>query len=315
MFGQILGEQFRVRFIRTGADSFADARPDSVSTAARWDDPRTRQLVEGVLGIAHDLGPSDTLALRGFTLSTNEAGYVANRAVHHFRNDDATAQAYEAAINASKAHVENTAAVRKGGWLHLDPQRSAGLLRTLDGGDITAGGAYEDSLGRGVKTLLHELNHVASPRPRDAKHLDWLSEGSAEALARWPGRVEAAGERLGVTTPRGVGSWFDAAQRPYQHEVDAVRGLIALADIDASNTRHFETARRILNDPTEDLVPAALARHITEVHELSPRQSHQLAVLLEDGMAQRIAPDGSHVDPARLDSLLTRSRRIIDPSI
>ena len=303
-FADVLADQVRFRTVRSGATSARDVRPDSHAAARLWQQPQTRRFVQGVLDLANEVTASGARGggtpLRGFTLATSNAGYLANRSVHHFRTPEASRIAYEAALDASREHLVATAAVRKGAWLHLGPDRSAGLLAALR----APGTPLEqmqpelaESLGRGVKTLLHELNHVGSPKPLGADDVSWLSEGTAETLARWPGRVEHAGTRLGLEVPTGVGTWFDRESKPYQNEVDAVRGLLHLTGIDARRASDFARAEHLLNATPEDELPAVLGRAIAERHSAAPASIDRLADTVARTIARDVAPDGRHADP------------------
>ncbi|MCW2926852.1 MAG: hypothetical protein JWM86_820 [Thermoleophilia bacterium] len=306
-FGDVLAEQVRFRIIRAGATSIDDVRPDSRAARTLWKHPETRQVVQGVLDLANSVsGSGGASPLRGFTLSTTEAGYVANRAVHHFRDGTPTRDAFEAGLAAARSHVHETAAVRKGAWLHLDPARSAGLLHMLrnPGTELAELSPHtRDSLGRGVKTLLHELNHVSSPRPHGAARLDWLSEANAETLARWPGQVRRAGETLGIPVPARVGRWFDDEGRPYQEEVDALRGLLRLAGIDTSRIGSFSRAERLLNGTPEDRLPAKLAKLIADRHTTNVADERALARRIERIIVKEIAPDGSNARARPVEAL------------
>lgn len=297
-FGEVLREQVRFRMVRSGATSVDDVRPDSAAAAKLWERPRTKEFVQGVLDLANQVSGTDATPLRGFSLSTSEAGYVANRAVHHFRKGSPSRDAYEAALQASRRHVSETAAIRKGAWLHLDPQRSAGLIEVLRRPDADVSDATRDAVGAGVKTLLHELNHVASPRPRRAGAFDWLSEGTAETLARWPGRVRSAAKELGVPVPPRVGQRFDEAGKPYQEEVDSVRSLLRLAGIDPARASNFAEAERLLNEPAEPDVARELAERIADRHARGSTAERALARRLAGHISKLVAPDGTNADPA-----------------
>lgn len=304
-FGDVLRRQIRFTTTRERATSIDDIRPDTAAARELWELPETRRFAQGVLDLANQVSGGPTL-LRGFSLSTNEAGYVANRAVHHFQLGRPSRDAYEAGIEAARVHTSETAALRKGAWLHLDPQRSAGLIHMLrhpehELSDLSP--RLQDSLGRGVKTLLHELNHVGSPRPRSATRLDWLSEASAETLARWPGHVKRAGHMLGYAVPARVGRWFDDEGRPYQTEVNSLRGLLRLAGIDPSRVATFATAERLLNGTPEDRLPAELAALIARRHARGPEAEARLAKRIERMIAHEIAPDGSNADPKVVQQL------------
>lgn len=306
-YGDLLADQVRFRIVRSGATTIDDVRPDSRAAEELWKQPNVRTLVQGVLDVANSVSGSSGTPLRGFTLSTSEDGYVANRAVHHFRTDSPTEHAFHAGVAAATRHTAETAAVRKGAWLHLDPERSAGLLHMMRNPDANLASMPAElttSLGWGVKTILHELNHVGSPRPKQARNMDWLSEGTAETLARWPGRVEQAGKQLGIAVPTRVGEWFDARQHPYQEEVDGVRALLQLAGINSRDPDHFTAAEQLLNGTPEDQLPREFARRIALRQATNPEQRSNLRRRIEQSILCDLAPDGSHVNPARVRQLV-----------
>jgi hypothetical protein len=300
-FADVLADQVRFRITQAGATSIEHVLPDSARARELWKLDSTKQFAQGVLDLANDVSGNSTSPLRGFTLSTSEAGFLANRAVHHFRPGVApTRAAYDAGIEASRAHLTGTVAVRKGAWLHLGPLRSEGLLHALEHpgtprGDLSA--RMRTSTGRGVKTLLHELNHVGSGAPSD-----WVSEGKAEALARWPGRVPAAGRALGIDVPSGVGRWADETG-PYQEEVASVRALLRMAGIDPTKASHYERARALLNDTPADKLAGELASRIARRHGETAAERNELRRTVRQLVEHGIAPDGEHADPAAVRRL------------
>lgn len=312
--GEVLGDQVRFWVARSGATSVRDVRPDSRAARELWAHPETQRFAQGVLDIANGISNNSGTGtpLRGFTLSTSTEGYVANRAVHHFGPDSAaSADALEGALRAARNHVTGTAAVRKGTWLHLGPDRSAGIVHMLENPGTTLqdlSPKLRTQLGRGVKSLLHELNHVNSPRPADARKWDWLSEGTAETLARWPGRVPEAGRQLGFEVPKGVGRSFDRRGGPYREEVQAVRGLLELAGINHRRASAFDAAEQLLNGPTEPFVPRALADRIAARHAHNPDDRAELARMIEQRI-RTISPDGSNADPSVVTRLAAELRQ------
>jgi hypothetical protein len=298
-FGEVLKDQVRFRITKPGATTIDDVVPDSAAARELWERDSTKRYVQGVLDLANEVtGAGPTTPFEGFTLATSEAGYVANRAVHHYWEGAPGRDAYEEGLALARAHVDETAAVRKGAWLHLDPKRSAGMLYMVRHPDAQLGdlsSRTRDSLGRGVKTLLHELNHVESPIPEGAaERLSWVSEGTAETLARWPGRVKHAGRVLGFDVPARVGAKFDAEGKPYQEEVDAIRGLLRLTGIDTSRASQFPRAERLLNGTPEDKLPHVLARRIADRHTIGPKAEAKLARRIERVISREVAPDGEH---------------------
>jgi hypothetical protein len=310
----VLAEQVRFRITKPGTSSIAHVVPDSARARELWELPQTRRFMEGVLELANEVG-TEPSPLRLVTLATSDAGYVLNRATHRFRSGvTPTRRAFEAAMDTASAHVTGTVAVRKGDALHLGPKRSEGILWALEHPDV----AREDmparirtALGRGVKTLLHELDHVGTPKQPETAHLDWLREGRAEAFARWPGRVPAAGRTLGLDVPRGVGRWADE-DGPYQHEVAAVRALLRMAGVDTRRAADFRDARSLIGTVDETKLAAKLASTVAKRHATSATEAKELRSKVRALVNSRIAPDGSHANPRpvqRLARSLEAARR------
>ncbi len=310
-FADVLRDQVRFRVLRAGSTDIADVRPDSRTAAELWERPETRRFVQGVLELAHRVSGAEAVPLKGFTLATSDVGYLANRAIHHFGPGVApTTEAYEAGLKMARRHISDTVAVRKGPWLHLGPERSRGLVNALEHPgtartELTPG--LRSSLGHGVKTLLHELNHVGSDAPAP-----WISEGKAEVLARWPGRVVDAGERMGIDVPRGVGRWADESG-PYQEEVAAVRALLRMAGLDSRRSKDFAAAEKLLNGTPPKRFTKAMAERIAERHGTTAAERNDLRRRITDLIDNRIAPDGVHARTHAVQELareLEKSRRV-----
>ena len=312
-FADVLREQVRFRVIGAATDATEHVIPDSHAARELWEQPSTRRFGQAVLDLAREVDGhrAHGMRLRGFTLATSDAGYLANRAVHEFDHGvTPTARAYEAGLDAARHHIQNTVAVRKGAWLHMGPERSAGLVHALEHPGTPRAElsrSLRQSLGHGTKTLLHELNHVGS----DAV-APWFSEGKAEALARWPGRVPHAGRLMGIDVPTGVGRMADDAG-PYQEEVTAMRALLRMAGIDARRSSHFDAADALLNRTPPRRVAKELAELVARRHGATPKERNDLRRTVVDLVENRIAPDGVHARPRDVQKLardLERARRV-----
>lgn len=309
-FASVLREQVRFRVVPPGASSDSDVVADSAAARELLRSPATRRFTEGVLELYRDVSGPAAAKLAGFSLSTSEAGYLANRAVHHFGPGvRPTRAAYEAGIAASEAHIAGTVAVRRGGWMHLGPRRSEGLLhalqhptRSLDDYPPRA----RESLGHGTKTILHELNHIGS-----RAGATWLSEGKAEVLARWPGRIPHAGRALGIEVPKGIGRQADD-HGPYQGEVAAVRALLRMAGIDPRRSKDFRAAEQLLNATPPDELAGTIADLVARRHGTSTAERRQLRDTATRLVERDIAPDGRTARPGEVQRLareLERARR------
>ncbi|MCW2973313.1 MAG: hypothetical protein JWN72_1586 [Thermoleophilia bacterium] len=308
-FGETLAHQVRFRTTKAVGATIDDIRPDSAAAQQLWTDPKTapgmRRFAEGMLQLVDEVSGGDA-PFRGFTLSTSDAGYVANRAVHAFRGGPASEARYAAALLQAEQHTEATAAVRKGAWLHLDPDRSAGMLHMLRHPGATLGDldpVLRTKLGRGIKTTIHEINHIGSPLAPAGPAFDWLAEGKAETLARWPQRVKAAGAKLGLPAPSGVGAWFDRQQAPYQGQVDTVRALLQLSGIDHRRPGAFFRAESMLNTHTEADLPGVFAARIARRNAPPGPARQTIFDRVEALVATGVSSDGTHADPAKVQAL------------
>lgn len=295
-FAHVLADQVRFRVTKAGATSIEHVRPDTARARELWQHPETRSLMQGVLNLANEVGQGPS-KLGGITLSTSEAGFVANRAVHHFQPGvTPSREAYNAGIDAARRHVDGNVALRKGAWLHLGPRRSEGLLHALEHPGIAKADMsprMQRSLGTGVKTLLHELDHVGTPSTRQTRNLDWLREGRAETFARWPGRVPHAGMELGVHVPRGIGRLADG-HGPYQSEVKAVRALLRMAGINPRTASQFDEARELIGLTPEPKLAARIADAVAARHATTPEAATKLRATVQRLVEHDIAPDGSN---------------------
>src|SRR5690606_1036253 len=115
--------------------------------------------------------------LEGITFAYDEAGFIANRAVQKMISKEPTVANYHQAVGAATTHVLGYHAVRAGNWIHMGPEKSKPFVEFFRG---SSSPETQEGLGRSIKTLLHEIAHVVTPRGKDEQHLRWLSEGIAE---------------------------------------------------------------------------------------------------------------------------------------
>lgn len=262
-FGQVLDKQYRFVVHGTGSQ----LRVEPASPAARRavaESPAARQALDGLAQLM--AGRPSAPKLDGFTLATSAHGYEVNRAVQSMRGA-ATLDNYYRGVGRASAHIEGTNAVRAGAWVHIGPGRSAALIRQLrNPAPPTQQTLTENSYA--LKTMLHELQHVVRPRTASERRYMWLSEGTAEQLARWPGAVERAAAQMGIPVLADFHRIVDAEGKVYQRQVESVRGLLRLAGIDPTDATHYEAAERLLKGRPVSDVPTELARLIRDRHDL-----------------------------------------------
>jgi hypothetical protein len=199
--------------------------------------------------------------LDGITFSYDEAGFIANRAVQKMVGKPATVANYQQAVGAATTHVLGYHAVRAGNWIHMGPEKSRPFVEFFRG---STSPETREGLGRSIKTLLHEIAHVVTPRGRDEKHLRWLSEGIAETWARWPGNIDAAARRMGTPVLDDFHKVIDAENEKYPEQVRVLRSLLQLAGVDTNDPKQLALFEELCQAVDVKEVPMLLARRIDE---------------------------------------------------
>lgn len=212
--------------------------------------------------------------LEGITFAYDDAGFIANRAVQAMIGKEATVANYQQAVGKATAHVLGYHAVRAGNWIHMGPEKSRPFVEFFRG---STSPQTQEGLGRSIKTLLHEIAHVVTPRGTDEKHLRWLSEGVAETWARWPGNINATAKRMGAPVPDDFHKVLDLENEKYPDQVKVLRTLLQLAGVNTNDPKQLATFEALCQAVDVKDVPMLLARRIderfpgisrTEVHKL-----------------------------------------------
>lgn len=279
MFQDVLDAQLRFRAIGEGAFQTRTIVADSPAAERALQQPAVRQAIHG---IAETIDAAQgRKQLEGVTFAADTAGYVANRAVQSMHGAEPTLRAFREAIGRAYAHVEGTGAVRAGDWIHLGPDKSL-PLRTYMADPAAVTPELTEQLSRSVKTALHEIAHIITPRTAQEGELKWLSEGIAETWSRWPGNVEAASTRMGIPSVPNFHRVLDAENEKYPEQVRTLRALLQLAGIDTNDAAAMPTFEKLTQKVGVAKVPMRLARRIEARH---PELTRAAIVRLIDGLS------------------------------
>lgn len=256
-FQQLLDGQLRFRIVGDG--HFTDRvvlgdSPISQTVAGR---PDVQQAIHGAMATID--AARGAKQLEGITFAYDDAGWIANRAVQAMVGKEASLANYRQAVGEATTHVLGYHAVRAGNWIHMGPEKSAPFIEFFRGDRSPE---TVEGLSRSIKTLLHEIAYVVTPRARNERDLRWLSEGIAETWARWPGNVEAAGQRMGTPTLPNFHRVLDAENEKYPDQVRALRSLLQLAGVDTNDAAAISQFEELCQVIGVSKVPGLLAERI-----------------------------------------------------
>ncbi|MCW2927792.1 MAG: hypothetical protein JWM86_1760, partial [Thermoleophilia bacterium] len=299
-FQELLDQQLRFRIVGDGP--FVDRQvvgdgPVAQSVIGR---PEIQRAIRGAMGTID--AARGAKELDGITFSYDEAGFVANRAVQAMIDKPATLANYHEAVGAAASHVMGYHAVRAGNWIHLGPEKSAPFVAHFRG---DASEATVEGMSRSIKTLLHEIAHVVTPRQTNEKPYRWLSEAIAETWARWPGNIDAAAQRMGTPVKPNFHTVIDAENEKYPQQVLALRGLLQLAGIDTNSPKALAAFEDLCQTVDVSEVPLLLARRIDERFPGISRTEVKR-------MIDTLSPNETDADPAPVLALAERAGQRLD---
>lgn len=144
----------------------------------------------------------------------------------------------------------------------LGPEVSRGLLTWIR----TPGKATKQDNIFTAFVLRHELEHAVTPiGDRDYQQLQWLEEGTADTMARWPGAAAETARMLGMPYPaRYDRLQFATARGGYPQWTDTIRVLLGAAGVDWKAPGQFEAASELLQSRDSMQTPALLAERIAK---------------------------------------------------
>jgi hypothetical protein len=241
---------------------------------------RAEQVLRGLQRILEERGG----LVRGLTLAETDgdaqAAAIAT-VVRHRHIDHAVTAGDRAEVTRMLRELGADQADHAFAWYHprfqevvLGPEISRGLLTHVR----TPGRATKEQNLFAAYVLLHELEHTITPTGgEDYERLQWLEEGTADTLARWPGAAAATAKELGMPYPRGAETReFRTDRGGYPEWTDAVRVLIGAAGIDWRDPRSRDAAAELLQGDDVAAVPAVLAARIATRNRLSGRERRVL---------------------------------------
>lgn len=258
-FQQVVDNQLRFRIVGDGPFLERAVVADSPMAQTVIGRPEVQRAIRGVMGTID--AAKGAKQLDGITFAYDDAGFIANRAVQAMAGKEASVANYQQAVGAATAHVFGYHAVRAGNWIHMGPEKSRPFIEFFRG-DRSA--ETVEGLSRSIKTLLHEIAHVVTPRARSEKHLRWLSEGVAETWARWPGNIEATARRMGVPVLDDFHKVLDLENEKYPEQVRTLRALLQLAGVDTADPKQMERFEELCQAVGVGKVPRLLAERIDE---------------------------------------------------
>ncbi len=258
-FQLLLDQQLRFRIVGEGAFLERAIVADSPIAQAHIGRPEIQQAIRGVMATID--AAQGAKQLEGITFAYDDAGFIANRAVQKMIGTEPSVANYHQAVGAATTHVLGYHAVRAGNWIHMGPEKSRPFVEFFRG---STSPETQEGLGRSIKTLLHEIAHVVTPRGRDEKHLRWLSESIAETWARWPGNINATARRMGAAVPDDFHKVLDVENEKYPEQVKVLRTLLQLAGVDTNDPKQLATFEALAQAVDVKDVPMLLARRIDE---------------------------------------------------
>ncbi|MCW2923590.1 MAG: hypothetical protein JWM98_994 [Thermoleophilia bacterium] len=296
-FRDVLDAQLRFRIIGDGAFMERTVVADSPTAHTVMGRPEIQKMIRGVMGTID--AAQGAKQLDGITFSYDDPGVIANRAVQAMVGKEPSLAAYREAVGESTAHVLGFHAVRAGDWIHLGPIKSEPFVQYVRGDSSPA---TVEGLTRSIKTLLHEIAHIVTPRMKDERDVRWLSEGIAETWARWPGNIDAAAERMGVPVVKDFHTVLDAENEKYPEQVRALRGLLQLAGIDTNDAAQLKEFEGLCQTVNVGDVPRRLAERI-DARFPGISRTEVLRMIRE------ISPDQTSADPAGVLALAERAHQ------
>ena len=258
-FQNLVDQQLRFRIVGDGPFLERQVVADSPIAQTVIGRPEVQRMIKGVMATID--AAKGAKQLEGITFAYDEAGFIANRAVQAMVGKAATVDNYQQAVGTATTHVLGYHAVRAGNWIHMGPEKSRPFVEFFRG---STSPETREGLGRSIKTLLHEIAHIVTPRGKDEKHLRWLSEGVAETWARWPGNIDAAAKRMGVPVLDDFHKVIDLENEKYPDQVRALRTLLQLAGVDTSDPKQLAVFEELCQAVDVSDVPMLLARRIDE---------------------------------------------------
>lgn len=147
-------------------------------------------------------------------------------------------------------------------WITVGPQIGSVLRR-----HATRPGKVTPAKAMFVAYVLrHEFEHSVTPASDEAyERLQWLEEGSADALAAWPGASARTARLMGLPYPKRYEHvLYRTSDGGYPEWANVVRLLLRAAGVETGTPHELDAATILLQDPKLQDVPGALARAIAD---------------------------------------------------
>jgi hypothetical protein len=270
-FGSTITRQVRIGIEGRGPIPEREATLETRAAIVLFAGPR-RERAEGVLrGIQNTLDDRGGL-VRGVSLaqSPGEAQSAAIASIVRLRAiDDFSDPGDRAILTKLLADIGADQSKHAFAWYNgqfqeivLGPEVSRGLLTWIR---TPKQATKQDNIFTAF-VLRHELEHAVTPiGDRDYRQLQWMEEGTADTMARWPGAAAETARMLGMPYPTRYDRLQFATKRGgYPEWTDTIRVLLGAAGIDWKDPAQFDAASRLLQSRDSMQAPTMLAERIAK---------------------------------------------------
>lgn len=283
-YGRTLPAQARITFDGSGPIPSRDVTLESAAAVDLFEGERRERAEDVLRGVQRILEERDGL-IRGLVLTKSyggaEAAAISNVVRLHVA-DGIDDPAERRLVSTLIQEVSSELAGETWAWysfrfqeIVLGPEISRGLERWIRTPDAST---PEQNIFT-AHVLRHEIEHAVSPATQlDSDQLQWIEEGSADVLARWPGAAAATARELGMTYPKRYERMaYEPTRSGYPTWVATMRVLLGACGIDVQDPAAIDDAARLLQDGDVTGVPERIAERIATRNRLTEREERRLA--------------------------------------
>lgn len=283
-YGRVLPAQARITFDGSGSIPSRDVTLESKAAVDLFAGERRERADDVLRGVQRILEERNGL-IRGLVLTDSyggaQAAAISNVVRLHFA-DDIDDPATRRLVVELIDEVSSELAGETWAWYSfkfqevvLGPEISRGLERWIR----TPDKATPEQNIFTAHVLRHELEHAVSPATLlDDDQLQWVEEGSADVLARWPGAAAETARELGMPYPKRYEKVaYEPRNAGYPKWVATMRVLLGASGIDVKDPEAIDQAAALLQDGDVSGVPDRIAERIAKRNRLTMREQQQLA--------------------------------------
>lgn len=305
-FGATLPKQARFSIEGSGSMTARQVTADttrSTSLLSSGPQQRTTQFLHGMQRTMEQR----KAYVKGFSLSSDERGFTANWLVvfveagmfNSAQSPRQQRQLTQLVLQYAKTWMPDTLAWYQfnSHWIVLGPEQSKVLER-----HVRTPQKVTPRQGLRVAYILrHEIEHSVSAHDgayetsfANYKRIQWMEEGTADVLARWPGESARMAEALGLPYPERAKSVAYDRIEPnasgYDRWVTAMRELLEVAGVRPERASDFRAADRLLQHGRIEQTPERVTAAIVREHRLQKRMAPRIAARIRalDGSPTRV---------------------------